>query len=157
MKVCLMIVNQSSRTRDRYYDFSDECPRSQGDVLAEAARAWVPNGFELYEDFMMSGFAFETNFGVGGHWKHEDCIRDGVDGRCAYGRLASKNECAAGVTLGVEWVVHNRFVVDYTRFSTSGRVDKGGILEYVAFLPRSSWDKPMSAVPWAELVEVRCN
>lgn len=157
MKVCLMVVNQLFQTKDRNYTFSDKCPKSQGDVLAEAARAWVPNGFELYEYPMMIGFAFEANFGAGWHWKDEDCIMDGVDGRCAYGRLASKNECPAGVALIVEWTGRHWDVYERSQLGTSERIEEGGILEYVAFLPNSSWEGPLKVVPSAELIAARCN
>jgi len=157
MKVCLMIVTQGSQTKDRYYGFSEECPKSQGDVEREAARAWVPNGFELYEDATISGFAFEASLGARLHWKHEDCTVDGVRGQCAYGRLASKNECPAGVALVIEWTGRWWDVYERSRMSTSERIEAGGILEYVTFLPNSSWEGPMKVVPTAKLIKAWCN
>lgn len=145
-EVCLMIVSDGSQSYERQYTFADSCPKSQGDVLAEIASAWIPEGFVELGNERTKGFAVarESTF--------EDCTWEGVRGRCSRSRLASKNGCANGAAIVVQWLNSLNQVVDVSIFSTSGRVERGGIFEYVAFLPYSSWDKPVSSL----LYQVRC-
>lgn len=146
MEVCLMFVNDGSQSYKRRYTFSDNCPKSQGDVLAEIASAWIPEGFVELGNERTKGFAVarESTF--------EDCTWEGVRGRCSRSRLASKNGCANGAAIVVQWLNSLNQIVDVSIFSTSGRVERGGLFEYVAFLPYSSWDKPVSSL----LYQVRC-
>lgn len=145
-EVCLMIVSDGSQSYERQYTFADSCPKSQGDVLAEIASAWIPEGFVELGNERTKGFAVarEATF--------EDCTWEGVRGRCSRSRLASKNGCGNGAAIVVQWLNSLNQIVDVSIFSTSGRVERGGIFEYVAFLPYSSWDKPVSGL----LYQVRC-
>jgi len=144
--VCLAIVDKESIARERNYTFSNDCPKSQGDVLAEIATAWIPEGFVEIGNERTEGFA------VAREGTLEDCTWEGVKGRCSRSRLASKNGCTNGAAIVVQWLNSLNQIVDTSIFSTSGRVQRGGIFEYVAFLPYSSWDKPVSTL----LYQVRC-
>jgi len=146
MEVCLMFVNDGSQSYKRRYTFSDNCPKSQGDVLAEIASAWIPEGFVELGSERTKGFAVARESTL------EDCTWEGVRGHCDRSRLASKNGCANGAAIIVQWLNSLNQVVDVSIFSTSGRIERGGIFEYVAFLPYSSWDKPVSPL----LYQVRC-
>jgi hypothetical protein len=146
MTVCLMVVKDGSQSYKRRYTFSEDCPKSQGDVLAEIASAWIPEGFVELGNERTQGFA------TSGESTLEDCTWEGAQGRCSRSRLASKNGCANGAAIVVKWLNSLNQVVDTSIFSTSGRVERGGTFEYVAFLPYSSWDKPVSSL----LYQVRC-
>ena len=150
--VCLAIVDRDWISREREYVMGDNCPKSQSDVLAEKANAWVPAGFEAFTDDKRLGFAFDyTNYDEGNRGI-EECTFKGVKGRCDYSRLATKNGCVNGAALVVRWLNSLNEVVDLSIFSTSGRVPPGGTFEYVAFLPYSAWDKPVTTV----LYQARC-
>lgn len=146
MEVCLMIVNKGSQFFKRNYVFSDSCPKSQGDVLAEIASAWIPAGFAELGNERTQGFAVELE------GTFDDCTWEGVKGRCRGNRLASKNGCVNGAAIVVKWLNSLNQVIDTSIFSTRGRIERGGIFEYVAFLPYSRWDKPVSSM----LYQVRC-
>lgn len=144
--VCLAIVDKESISRERNYEFSNDCPKSQGDVLAEIASAWIPEGFVELGNDRTKGFAVAQESTI------EDCTWEGIKGRCERSRLVSKNVCTNGAAIVVQWLNSLNQVVDTSIFSTAGRVERGGIFEYVAFLPYSSWDKPVSTL----LYQVRC-
>jgi hypothetical protein len=150
--VCLAIVERDWINDKRGYVFSDDCPKSQSDVLTEKANAWVPAGYELFTDEKWKGFAYDTTDDGAGNRGFEECTWEGVKGRCDYSRIATKNGCTNGAALVVQWLNSLNEIVDVSIFSTTGRVPPRGTFEYVAFLPYSSWDKPVSS----RLYQVRC-
>lgn len=132
--VCIGIVKNDELSVQRNYKFPTACPKSNSAAVIEREKSWIPDGYE--EDF--DGFASD------GTLRFEDCKFEGKSGRCAYYEYLTRDGLTNGAFVKVQWLNSLNEVVDVSLFTTSGSVNPGGKFEFVAFLPNSTWDKPVS-------------
>jgi len=132
--VCIGIVKNDELSVQRNYKFPTACPKSNSEAVIEREKSWIPDGYE--EDF--DGFASDGTGGL------EDCKFEGKSGRCAYYEYLTRDGLTNGAFVKVQWLNSLNEVVDVSLFTTSGSVNPGGKFDFFAFLPNSTWDKPVS-------------
>ena len=132
--VCIGIVKNDELSFQRNYNLPTACPKSNSEAVIEREKSWIPDGYE--EDF--DGFASD------GTLRFEDCKFEGKRGRCAYYQYVTRDGLTNGAFVKVQWLNSLNEVVDVSLFTTSGLVNPGGKFDFFAFLPNSTWDKPVS-------------
>ena len=133
-QVCIGIVKNDEISLERTYKFGSSCPKSNSEAIIEKKLSWIPSGY--VEDF--DGFASDGTVGF------QDCKFEGKSGRCAYYRYVTRDGLINGAFVKVQWLNSLNEVVDVSLFTTSGSVSPRGRFEFFAFLPNSTWDKPVS-------------
>ena len=141
--VCVGIVKHEEKNAPQNYAFPDNCPISESATSKADEESWIPTGFERFDE----RYEWADRFVWDSRYPKfiESCVHEGLSGRCAYYRISSRDGFSNGVFVVVQWLNSLNEIIEVSTFTTKGSVPAGGIFEFYAFLPSTTWDKPVSA------------